>query len=113
MALNFDVARPTFKLKVHGREATEDVRVEDFKALFFVRDFECNPAYNEKKEFASRPTGRKLAVTFKDGEMLVGSSLTYAVERKTFFLFPADPASNNERVLVIMSAVLQVRVVPP
>lgn len=40
--------------------------------------------------------------------MIVGSSLTYDAGRAGFFLFPADPSSNNERIYVLTAAVRKV-----
>jgi Family of unknown function (DUF6982) len=53
------------------------VKREELKALFFVRDFSGNPAHDERKEFdPSRPmSGRKIRVVFKDGEILIGTTL--------------------------------------
>ena len=76
--------------------------------MFFVRDFAGNRHYDDRKEFERRPTGRAIAVTFSDGEIIVGSSLTYDGARDGFFLFPADPSSNNERIYVLSSAVRKV-----
>ena len=91
-------------------EATE-VRVQDLKAVFFVRDFAGDPSYNERKKFAEgeRPPGRKVEVTFKDGEVLVGSTVGYDRTRPVFFFIPADPKSNNQRVFVVCAAVTKVR----
>lgn len=91
-------------------EATE-VRIKDLKAVFFVRDFVGDPSYNERKCFAEgeRPPGRKVKVTFRDGEVLVGSTVGYDRRRLGFFLIPADPKSNNLRVFVVNSAVTNVR----
>jgi hypothetical protein len=48
-------------------------------------------------------------VTFKDGEVLVGSTLGYDPNRQGFFVFPADPKGNNIRAYVVSSAVVKVR----
>ncbi len=91
-------------------EATH-VWVQDLKAVFFVRDFAGDPSYNERKKFAEgeRPPGRKVEVTFKDGEVLVGSTVGYHRTRPAFFFVPADPKSNNLRVFVVSAAVTKVR----
>lgn len=110
---SFDPNRPDFRLHVLGTEETAvpgTVLVSDLKAVFFVRDFEGNKAYNETKGFEKRPAGRIVEVTFFDGERLLGTSLTYDATRPGFFLFPADPLSNNERVFVVRGATI--RVVP-
>jgi len=108
--LNFSPTRQTFLLQAEGPSNSEPVtvRTSDLKAIFFVRDLAGNAEYNDVKEFVGRPAGRKVVVTFKDGERLVGASLTYDAAREGFFLFPADPRSNNERIYVLMSAVVAV-----
>ncbi|OPZ57066.1 MAG: hypothetical protein BWY87_01705 [Deltaproteobacteria bacterium ADurb.Bin510] len=44
-------------------------------------------------------------MTFKDGERLVGTCTACRTEDQGFFLYPADPASNNERVFCLSHAV--------
>ncbi len=80
-----------------------EVFVKDLKAVFFVRDFAGKPDYDERKHFAEeeKPSGRVVEVQFTDGEVLVGSTLGYAANRQGFFIFPADPRSNNSRVFVV------------
>jgi hypothetical protein len=84
-----------------------EVQMKDLKAVFFVRDFIGNPSYNEKKFFAAGQNinGRKVRVSFKDGEVLVGSTIGYDPKRDGFFLFPPDTQSNNMKVFVVLSAV--------
>jgi len=91
-------------------EAVE-VWVKELKAVFFVRDFAGNSQYNERKEYiqGDKPSGRKIEVTFKDGEVLVGTTLGYDPNRPGFFLFPADPKSNNVRVFAVTTALKKVR----
>ncbi|MBI3031170.1 MAG: hypothetical protein HYY64_16825 [Candidatus Rokubacteria bacterium] len=91
-------------------EAVE-VRIEGLKAVFFVRDFAGNPAYNERKHFAEgeHPPGRKVRVVFKDGEVLVGSTVGYERQRQGFFMIPADPQSNNRSVFAVAAFVTSVR----
>ncbi len=76
-----------------------------------VQDFTGNSQYTERNKFLEeeKPTGRKVEVRFTDGETLVGSILGYDSKRQGFFLFPADPKSNNMRVFVISSSVKKVR----
>lgn len=110
--LNFDPCKRSFLLSsMEPDECDEPVRVclTDLKAVFFVKDFGGNPEYSEEKEFLRPLTGRKLKVQFADGETLVGVSLSYDETRDGFFLFPADPASNNERVFVVQRSVIDVR----
>jgi hypothetical protein len=74
-----------------------EIRIRDLKAVFFVRDFDGNPKYNERKSHLAdeKFQGRIVEVTFADGEILVGSTLGYDPKRQGFFLFPRDSESNN------------------
>lgn len=91
-------------------EATE-VLVKELKAVFFVQDFAGNSLYHERKKYleGEKPSGRKVEVTFMDGEVLVGTTLGYDPNRPGFFLFPADPKSNNIRVFAVSTYVKKVR----
>jgi len=91
-------------------EAVE-VLVKELKAVFFVQDFAGNSLYYERKKYleGEKPSGRKVEVTFMDGEVLVGTTLGYDPSRPGFFLFPADPKSNNIRVFAVSTAVKKVR----
>jgi hypothetical protein len=91
-----------------GGARPEKVVVSDLKAVFFVKSLVGNPAYNEVKEFGGTAPGRKVQVTFKDGEVLVGSTQGYQADRPGFFMMPADPLSNNERIYVVAGAVQKV-----
>ena len=84
------------------------VNVPLLKAVFFVKDHTGDKDYNERKAFDRLVPGRKLQVTFRDGEVLVGSSTAYDAARPGFFLMPADPKSNNDRIFVVMKAVRSV-----
>jgi len=89
----------------------EEVYVKELKAVFFVKDFVGNAAYNEIKHFAEgqQYSGRKVEVTFTDDEVLVGSTIGYDPSRLGFFVTPVDPQSNNLRVFVISAAVRNFR----
>ena len=102
--------KPSFHLTVSQSAETvdpEEIRLADLKALFFVNTFDGNPDYNERKEFSEgdSPKGRKIEVTFADGEIMQGSVLGYNPKEIGFFLFPADPNSNNLRAFVVNKAV--------
>ncbi len=83
-----------------------DVRVQELKAIFFVKDFVGDRDHKEEKTFAaSQPVvGKKIKVTFRDGEELVGTTQGYQTGRSGFFLFPADKQSNIERVFILSAA---------
>lgn len=87
-----------------------EVFAKDLKALFFVKDFAGNPQHVERKEFdpARPPAGRRIRVTFKDGEVLVGTTQGYQPGRPGFFLVPADTSSNIERCYVVSAATREI-----
>ncbi|HET7220201.1 MAG TPA: PilZ domain-containing protein [Vicinamibacterales bacterium] len=87
------------------------VPVDRLKAVFFVRDFNGNPAYRERKSFTGRGQGRRIEVTFADTEVILGTTLNYRPDAHGFFVNPVDPASNNTRIFVVAAAVRRVRLV--
>jgi hypothetical protein len=106
--IDFSPTRRIFHVSDNG--ATYEIDVEKLKALFFVRDFDGNAAYNEKKGFFARQNhGKKCMVEFKDGEVLFGYTLTYTSQGLGFFVFPGDPESNNEKVFVVHSSTASVK----
>ena len=94
-----------------GEGAAIEILIKDLKALFFVRDFAGNAQHIERKKFVEgeHPQGRKVEVTFTDGEIMVGSTLGYDPNRPGFFVFPVDPKCNNIRVFAVTTAVKKVR----
>jgi hypothetical protein len=60
----------------------------------FTRD---GSGHVEDKQFVTRPRGRKIEV-FRDGEVLVGSTLNYRPDGPGVFVQPTDARSNNLRV---------------
>ena len=103
---DFSVSRDSFHvIPPDAGAAPIRVNVPALKAVFFVKDHTGDKDYNEKKAFEKLVPGRKLQVTFRDGEVLVGSSTAYDAARPGFFMTPADPKSNNDRIFVVMKAV--------
>ena len=102
------------------------VDTNGLKAIFFVKTFEGDRQYNEKKSYGIRKAkGRRTFVKFKDGEDMVGfiegkvpweKGFFLSVQRtkklKGFYLLPADDGSNNNRVFVFAGAVRDVTIVP-
>jgi len=113
---NFFPNKPTFYFQPADSEKPGDpleVQIKELKGVFFVRDFSGNPRYEEKKIFpeGTQVSGKKVEVTFKDGEMMVGSTLGYDPARPGFFFFPSDPDWNLIRVYIVSQSVQKVRVI--
>ncbi|MGD8375948.1 MAG: hypothetical protein PVF68_07400 [Acidobacteriota bacterium] len=104
---SFHVADPA-----DDRKITE-VSTSDLKAVFFVRSFEGDPQHRKQAmpEGITRQPGRKLKVTFTDGEVICGTTNSYVPGRPSFFLVPVDPGGNNERAFVFAHATTSVEVV--
>lgn len=107
------VTRRTFQI------LTEDglvkaVPLAELKAIFFVKDLAGNPRYEERKSLGkdSPRVGYQVRVTFHDGEQLVGRSMNPSFDDHGFYMEPADPASNNDRIFVVRSSVASIEVLP-
>ncbi len=101
---DFSPNRDRFHLEMLNAEVV-DLDIEHLKAIFFVRDLEGNKDRKDVYGDVIAGGGRKIQVTFSDGELLTGYSLSYAPDRHGFFVTPADMQSNNERIFLINSAV--------
>jgi len=101
---NFSAFKDSFRLfPNHAATAASgtDVLLKDVKAVFFVKDFQGNPEYREKAGAGEGPLGRRIEVTFKDGEKLTGTTTGYNPQKLGFFIFPLDPNDNNARIFVV------------
>ena len=109
---NFSPLKNSFILFPNERsqkESGNEIFIKDLKAIFFVKDFAGNPDYNEMPRDDGPKHGRKIVVTFKDGEELSGMTQAYNSQKLGFFMFPLDENSNNLRIFVISSNVRQVK----
>jgi hypothetical protein len=100
-----------------ARDASSDpipIQLSELKAVFLVREFAGNAQYSERKSFAdgARPPGRRIEITFKDGEVLVGSTRDAIESRPGLWFTPADPVSNNLGVYAVSEAVRRIRPLP-
>lgn len=105
--------RPIFRILPVGAGKETEIQCRQLKAVFFVKDLSGDENRRDLRGFLDGPgettKGKKIAVKFKDGEFLCGYSLSYSPERVGFFLFPADPGSNNLRIYVMTYAATEVR----
>jgi hypothetical protein len=109
---DFHPSRPQFSLWPAINSTPKErvvVVVSRLKAVFFVRDFDGNPTYEERKSFSTRGAGRRIEATFLDGETIVGTTLSYRPDSQGFFVSPADPSANNTRIFVVSSSLRRVR----
>jgi hypothetical protein len=111
---NFFPNRPVFHvlpMDAASKTDPEEIQVSELKAVFFVRDFFGNKGYDERKVLNPREKvqGRLIEVTFRDGEVLLGSTTGYDPKRSGFFFFPIDPKSNNIKAYIVSSGIEAVR----
>jgi hypothetical protein len=100
------------------RSNRQSIELNQLKAIFYVKSFQGNTGYAEKKMFIEpSQKGKKLIVKFKDGESLTGYlegdvpwKRGFALESKKggFFLIPADDKANNRKVFVVANSVTNV-----
>ena len=88
-----------------------EVKVRELKAVFVVRTLKGNPdRVKQKRCGPPKPLdGQRMAVTFKDGEVLEGTTLEYTAEGQGFFLTPGDRNGNNKRIFIVNEAVEKIR----
>ena len=84
------------------------VALRQVKALFFVHDLEGDPGHRPSVDTSTRH-GRRIEVTFVDGEVLEGTTLNYSREGPGFFATPVDVGGNNLRLFVASGAVRHVK----
>lgn len=98
------------------------VRTKELKAIFYVRRFEGDRTYQEKKTFSgTRPNSKRIFIKFKDGENMMGfiegeipwqhGFFLETMKEKTFTVIPVDEESNNVKILVFTSAVKDVAMI--
>ncbi len=112
---DFSPHKPIFHLHPEEDARGEAIRVtvSSLKAVFFVKSLDGDPDHVDAKDFkGGQAQGRRVRVRFKDGEVIVGSTVGYASDRPGFFLIPADPQSNNSRAYVVASSVAKVEFLP-
>ena len=105
---DFAPAKPKFHLAPRGSAAVKPVEIEvaSLKGLFFVHSWEGDAKRVDDNTFdRAAGQGRRVVVTFTDGETLAGFTMGYAADKLGFFVVPADPLSNNARVFVVNAAV--------
>lgn len=110
---DFSALKEAFHLIPHPGgpgERSVEIRLADLKALFFVWDLFGDAHRRKRNSFEpGKPVpGRKIQVTFEDGEVMVGTTQGYQPGRPGFFVTPADTDSNIERCYVVTASTRQV-----
>jgi len=99
-------------LPAEGGGVPMRVRVDEMKALFWVRDYMGNRHFVARRDFADvQQADRRAVVTFDDGEEIWGTLDRETGDGAGFFLFPADKGDNNVRIFVNRSALKDLRFV--
>ncbi|HUG99217.1 MAG TPA: hypothetical protein VMQ83_08580 [Gammaproteobacteria bacterium] len=106
---NFFPNKDKFHLTDKDTGEVREILLSGLKAVFFVKGFDGDPAYRERSDVERTGLGKKIQVDFNDGEVLVGYSQGFTPNRPGFFVFPADPESNNDRVFVVTAATKDAR----
>jgi hypothetical protein len=108
--------RPVFHIQPADGGPRVEVRTRQLKAVFFVKNLRGDCARRDIRGFLDAPgetaRGKKLAVRFRDGELLCGHSLAYSPDREGFFLFPSDADTNNLRVYVVTASAAEIKAGP-
>ena len=86
------------------------VRLRDLKLLAFVKDFEGDPQERSKGQLKPHlpASGRKIRVTFSDGEVLKGTTNAYDPHRQGFFMEPGAITANETRIYVVNASTQEV-----
>lgn len=90
------------------------VRLDEMKAMFWVKDYLGNRDFVARKDFdpAAPSPGRRAVLTFADGETMLGSVTEDDAESPGFFFVPADGRDNNIKIFVIRTSIKELRWAP-
>jgi hypothetical protein len=83
----------------------DEIDVENIKAMFFVKDHEGDKDRKREYKDVIAGGGKKVEVSFNDGETIIGYVLGYSPNRQGFIMTPADLSGNNERIFVVQTAI--------
>ena len=86
----------------------DEIDVENIKAMFFVKDHEGDKDRKHEYKDVIAGGGKKVEVSFNDGETIIGYVLGYSPNRQGFIMTPADLSGNNERIFVVQTAINRV-----
>jgi hypothetical protein len=91
-------------------ESRITIPFSQLKAVFFVHDFDGDAAYVVQPTAEEGPAvGRRIAITFVDGEVVCGTTLSYSRGGPGFFVAPLDSKTNNLKMFVLAGAIRHVQ----
>ena len=107
-SMDVDPGKPICHIRADSPKPVE-VDLRKVKALYFVKDLNGNPTYDEthvpRDEDKRLHGSTMLDIVFADGERLGALTNRYPPRGEFFFVVPMDPGSNNLRILVNRGAV--------
>jgi hypothetical protein len=108
---DFDVSRPSFSLQPtpDGENDRVSLPLTGLKAVFFVSDFDEKAATRDGKTFVGQTLGRRVHLTFIDGEMIIGTTQGYRAGDTGLIVTPVDPRARDVRIFAVAGALRQVR----
>lgn len=88
------------------------IPIKDLKAIFFVREFDgkghkAGSWIDEDPE--GLKVGKKVVVTFKDGEKIKGKVLGDFEKGEGFYLYPIEKNTNNLKIFIVRSSILEIK----
>ena len=98
---DFRPTQDSFRLTLADSADTVEIRLEELKAIFFVKRFDSDGVTRPRDDIERVGLGPKLRVCFLDGEVLYGFSAAYRPDMKAFTMVPGDPDNNSQKVVVI------------
>jgi Family of unknown function (DUF6982)/PilZ domain len=108
---DFDVSRPSFSLQpsTDGENDCVSVPLTGLKAVCFVSDFDEKAATRDGKTFVGQTLGRRVHLTFSDGEMVIGTTQGYRAGDVGLLVTPVDPRARDVRIFAVAGALRQIR----
>lgn len=87
------------------------IPIEKLKAIFFVKDLNGKGhkegAWEEEDPNALK-VGKKVVITFKDGEKIKGKVIGEWKKGEGFFIYPIEKNTNNLKIFVVRSSVTEI-----
>ena len=101
-------------LPAEGGGVPVRVRMNDMKALFWVKDHLGNREFVARREFdpARVQEGKRAILTFADGETIWGMVVEDDPSVPGFFFVPSDERDNNMKIFVVRKSLKELRWAP-